>query len=459
MTSVNEAIKETLDKAGGKYRVVAVGLTNQRETTVAWDKTTGKALTPAIVWSDVRTAPVCRAIQSTIGGKDGLRDVTGLPVSTYFSAYKLRWMVENVPEVAAALEAGRLMFGTVDSWVLYNLTGGVDGGVHVTDVSNASRTSLMDIERRVWDRSAIELFGFEKVHLPEIRSNAERYGEFASGPLRGVPLCGCLGDQQAAVLGQRCAVGEAKNTYGTGCFMLLNTGTKATPSKQGLLTTVAYQLGADAPAEYALEGAIAVAGQGVSWLRDNLGLFADAAESESVAGSVPTSGGVYLVPAFGGLLAPWWRDDARGVLVGLTQYTTKAHVVRAMLEAIAFQTVDVLRAMEADSGQKLSRLAVDGGATGNSLLMQIQADLIQSTVARPANQETTSMGAAIAAGIAVGYYDRDKVFATKGDDSDYTVFEPRISAAAADKRHGKWKLAVERALALDTLADEEDGSA
>ena len=451
-------MRQTMEQAGGKYKVVSVGLTNQRETTVAWDRETGQPLTPAIVWSDARTAQVCHAMSEKIGGQDGLRKVTGLPVSTYFSAYKLKWMVEHVPAVAEALAAGRLMAGTVDTWVIYNLTGGVKGGVYVTDVTNASRTSLMDVAKRSWCQSTKAAFGFDNLDLAEIRSNAEPYGDIVPGfGLDGVPIAGCLGDQQAAVLGQRCAPGEAKNTYGTGCFMLMNTGEEAVPSSHGLLTTMAYQLGPDQPAHYALEGAIAVAGQGISWLRDALGFFQDPAESEALAASVPATGGGYLVPPLGGQRAPGWRAAARGVVVGLTQYSTKAHLVRAMLEAIAFQTLDVLAAMKADSGRKLERLAVDGGATRNDLLMQIQADLIQTSVVRPANQETTSLGAAIAAGVGVGFWNAQEVFKKDAaDDAGSSVFEPKISAQAADKRHAKWKLAVQRALALDELADDSD---
>ena len=356
------------------------------------------------------------------------------------------------------------MFGTVDTWLLYNLTGGCSGGdgnsggVHVTDVSNASRTSLMDISTLQWHQDTINTFGASSVIFPEIKSNAEEYGRIcksAVSELAGVPIAGCLGDQQAAVMGQRCVENEAKNTYGTGCFMLLNTGNTAIPSKHGLLTTVAYQLGPKTAPCYALEGSIAIAGQGISWLRDSLGLIENAAESETLAQSVATTGGVFFVPAFGGLLAPRWEPDARGVILGLTQHTTKAHIVRAMLEAICFQTRDVLEAMRKDADMThLQCLFVDGGASQNNLLMQMQADILQVPVRRPLHMETTSLGAALAAGIAVNFWSVEEAFADLKHSSGGTLFVPAVDEAAANKKHEKWKKAVERSMNLAEITEE-----
>ncbi|KAL4421980.1 hypothetical protein ABPG77_011003 [Micractinium sp. CCAP 211/92] len=462
--SVQEAVRQAMEQARGEFpqlTVRAVGITNQRETTLVWDRSTGQPLHNAIVWLDNRTSGVCHAMAQQLGSQNYFRPVTGLPISTYFSAYKLKWLLDNVPAVAAAAADGRAMFGTVDSWLIYQLTGGVDGGLHITDVSNASRTNLMDLRTLSWHEPTLRLFGVPPAMLPQIRSNAEVYGTVkAEGPLKGVPIAGCLGDQQAAMMGQRCAVSEAKNTYGTGCFMLLNTGPELVQSSHGLLSTLAFQLGAGAAPHYALEGSIAIAGQGISWLRDRMGFIASAAESEAVAGSVPDSGGVYFVPAFGGLLAPWWQDDARGVIVGLTQYSTKAHIVRAMLEAICFQTRDVLEAMQADSGTaRLPVMFVDGGASQNDLLMQMQADILQVPVRRPAHLETTSLGAALAAGIGMGMLTAEQAFTDLKHNTGGTLFQPRITPAAASRRHAKWKLAVERSFALAELtADLQEES-
>jgi glycerol kinase len=474
--SVQEAVSETMGQAEEKYgqgkiTVKAIGITNQRETTIVWDKNTGKPLCNAIVWLDNRTSAIAEAMAAKLGGRDAFRAITGLPTSTYFSAYKLKWMLENVPEVKQAADEGRCMFGTVDTWLLYNFTGGANGGrsggdngnsggVHITDVSNASRTNLMDISNLQWHQNMIKTFGASNVILPEIKSNAEEYGKVCASALpqlAGVPISGCLGDQQAAMMGQRCQEKEAKNTYGTGCFMLLHTGTTPVESTHGLLTTVAYQLGPHAAPCYALEGSIAIAGQGITWLRDSLGLINDAAESEALAESVPNCGGVFFVPAFGGLLAPWWEPEARGIILGLTQHTNKAHIVRAMLEAISFQTRDVLEAMKKDSEMNLACLYVDGGASKNNTLMQMQADILQVPVRRPAHMETTSLGAALAAGIAVGFWTVEEAFAGKKDGG--TLFEPKIVAEKADKRHGRWKKAVERSMQLAeiTAAEEEGG--
>ena len=444
----------------GEVIVKAVGITNQRETTVVWDRLTGAPLHNAIVWLDGRTSGVCAEVAASAGGAHAFRPVTGLPVSTYFSAYKLRWLLLNAPAVAAAAAEGRCMFGTVDSWLIYNLTGGAQGGgVHVTDVSNASRTNLMELESLSWHGATVAAFGAEQVLLPEIRSNAEVYGHVAAcvPELAGVPIAGCLGDQQAAMLGQRCVQHEAKNTYGTGCFMLLNTGEELVPSQHGLLTTVAYRLGPEARPCYALEGSIAIAGQGISWLRDSLGMIESAAQSEEVAGGVPNSGGVYLVPAFSGLLAPWWEPDARGAVLGLTQSTTRAHIVRAMLEAICFQTRDVMEAMQRDADvASLACLFVDGGASQNDLLMQMQADLLQVPVRRPAHLETTSLGAALAAGIGVGFWSVEEAFTDLKHGTSGTLFEPSVAAEVADRRHTKWKKAVQRSMDLADLGADDD---
>ena len=467
--SVTEAISEAMKQATenhGAITVKAVGITNQRETTIVWDKDTGKPLHNAIVWLDGRTSQICSFMAEQGGGSDAFRAITGLPTSTYFSAYKLKWLLDNVPEVAQAVEEGRCMFGTVDSWLLYNFTGGAHGGgVHITDVTNASRTNFMEISTLSWHKDTIATFGASKVLLPDIKSNAEVYGTISATTvpeLSGIPISGCLGDQQAAMMGQRCVEQEAKNTYGTGCFMLLHTGTTAVPSTHGLLTTVAYQLGDHAAPCYALEGSIAIAGQGISWLKDSLGLITGAAESELIANSVPNSGGVFFVPAFGGLLAPWWTPSARGVILGLTQHTTKAHIVRAMLEAICFQTRDVVEAMRKDADMThLSSLFVDGGASQNDLLMQMQADILQVPVRRPFHMETTSLGAALAAGIGVGFWSVDEAFADLKHATDGTLFEPKVPGKVADERHRRWKVAVERSMGLAEITDEiiEDESA
>ena len=448
LAGVAAAVEGCLAKAPAGVEVVALGITNQRETTVVWDRATGAPLHNAVVWHDTRTSDLCREIEADVG-KEHFRLSTGLPVSTYFSAVKVKWMMEQVPGVQEALHAGTALVGTVDSWLLWNLTGGPAGGRHVTDVTNASRTLLMDLRRLAWDEQACGYFGIPPACLPRIVSNAEEYGRVASGPLAGVPVTGCLGDQQAATLGQRCRAGEAKNTYGTGCFLILNTGPEVVQSRHGLLTTVAFQLGAGAPADYGLEGAVAVAGAGISWLKNNLGLISEPAESESLARTVEDSAGVYFVPAFSGLLAPHWREDARGVIVGLTQYTTRAHICRAMLDAMAFQTKEVINAMEQDSRLAMTALRVDGGATQNALLMQIQADVLGVPVVRPENAETTSRGAAFAAGLAVGFYSREDVFSEAGGErARDTVFQPRMERRARAAAFSGWLDAVERSLGL-----------
>jgi glycerol kinase len=387
--------------------LAAVGIANQRETVVAWDRRTGEPLCNAVVWQDTRTKPLCDELARD-GGQDRFRERVGLPLATYFSGPKMRWLLENERAVRDAASAGRLAFGTIDSWLIWNLTGGADGGVHVTDVTNASRTMLMDLRTLQWDAGMLEVMRVPREALPRIVPSVDHQpwgmtcpdGAFGDA----LPVCGCLGDQQAALVGQTCfAPGESKNTYGTGCFMLLNTGTKLVPSASGLLTTVAYRYKDDPPV-YALEGSIAMAGSLVQWLRDNLGLIKSSPEVEALARSVADNGGVYFVPAFSGLFAPHWRSDARGVIAGMTGYANKGHLARAVLEAVAYQTRDVLDAMERDSGVRLACLRVDGGMAANDLLMQFQADVLGVPVTRPTVPETTALGAAYAAGLAVGFW-------------------------------------------------------
>ncbi len=383
--------------------IEAIGIANQRETAVVWERATGKPIYNAIVWQDTRTDRIIRELERA-GHAERIYRKTGLPLATYFAGPKVRWILDNVPTARARAEAGDLLFGTIDSWLTWHLT----GGCHITDVTNASRTMLMDLETLDWDDELLDLIGVPRAMLPEIRpsSDPNSYGMTTSqGPFRGeIPVCGALGDQQAATVGQTCFnVGEAKNTYGTGCFMLLNTGEEIVHSSNGLLTTLCYQFG-EQPPVYALEGSIAMAGATVQWLRDNLQLIRDAAETEELARSVEDAGGCYLVPAFSGLFAPYWRSDARGVIVGLTRYVNRAHIVRAALESICYQTREVLEAMNADSGVPLRSLKVDGGATVNNFLMQLQADILGAEVIRPRVAETTSLGAAYAAGLATGYW-------------------------------------------------------
>lgn len=381
-------------------QLAALGVTNQRETTLVWNRRTGRPYHPAIVWQDTRTDRIVQALAEE-GGQDRFRRQTGLPLSTYFSGPKLRWLLEEIPGLRADAERGDALFGTVDSWLIWNLTGGVEGGAHVTDVSNASRTQLMNLSTLAWDEEILDSHAIPRRMLPSIRPSSDPDGYGYWGP---VPVCGALGDQQAALMGQACfEAGTAKNTYGTGCFLLLNTGERAVQSRHGLLTTVAYQLGKAAPV-YALEGSVAIAGALVQWLRDNLGLIASSGEIEAHAGQVRDSGGVYIVPAFSGLYAPHWDAGARGLIIGLTRYIDKRHLCRAALEASAFQTREIVEAMQRDSDIRLSSLKVDGGMVGNELLMQFQSDLLNVAVDRPGITETTSLGAAYAAGLAVGYW-------------------------------------------------------
>jgi glycerol kinase len=423
--------------------IVAVGITNQRETAVVWDKSTGKPVYNAIVWQDTRTDRICAELEALGGGQDRYKAKTGLPLATYFSGPKIRWILDNVDGARQRAEAGELLFGNMDTWLLWNMTGGPDGGIHVTDPTNASRTLLMDLSTLSWDASIASDMGVPLSMLPEIRSSSEVYGQGRErGALAGVPIAGILGDQQAATFGQAClSPGEAKNTYGTGNFVLLNTGTEQVASENGLLTTVCYKIGSNAPV-YALEGSIAVTGSLVQWLRDNLGMIASASEIEAMASSVEDNGGAYFVPAFSGLFAPYWRSDARGAIVGLTRFVNKGHLARAVLEATAFQTREVIDAMNADSGVPLTALKVDGGMVVNELLMQFQADILGVPVIRPVVAETTALGAAYAAGLAVGFWEsEDDIRKNWAKDKEWA---PAMDDAAREKTFGQWKKAVTR---------------
>jgi glycerol kinase len=420
--------------------IAAVGITNQRETTVVWDKKTGKPLYNAIVWQDTRTDQIINEFAKQ-GGQDRFRDKVGLPLATYFSGPKVKWILDNVDGARAAAERGDAIFGNIDTFVIWNLTGGPNGGVHVTDVTNASRTMLMDLKTLDWDPEILKVMGIPRSMLPDIRSCSEVYGN-AVGDLAGIPIAGDLGDQQAATVGQTCySAGEAKNTYGTGCFMIMNTGEEIVPSKSGLLTTLCYKMGDNKPV-YALEGSIAITGALVQWLRDNLGMITSSAEVESLANTVKDNGGVYFVPAFSGLFAPYWRSDARGVIAGLTRYVTKGHIARAALEATAWQTREVLDAMNADSGVTLKGLKVDGGMVYNNTLMQFQSDVLGVPVIRPQVAETTALGAAYAAGLATGFWSNLEELRQNWQ-SDHT-WEPNMDAGARDKQYAMWKKAVTR---------------
>lgn len=425
----------------------ACGITNQRETTVVWNRRTGRPYHNAIVWQDTRTDRIASALERD-GKGDVIRRKAGLPPATYFSGGKIQWILDNVPGARDDAETGDALFGNTDSWLTWNLTGGVHGGEHVTDVTNASRTMLMDLETLDWDDELLSFFGIPRRMLPQIRSSSEPHGygiALDSGPLGGpVPLTGILGDQQAATVGQVCfGVGEAKNTYGTGNFLLLNTGRDLVRSRSGLLTTVGYRFGEE-PAVYALEGSIAVTGSAVQWLRDQLGIISGAAQSEALARQVDDNGGVYFVPAFSGLFAPYWRSDARGAIVGLSRYNTNAHLARATLEAICYQSRDVVEAMAKDSGVDLEVLKVDGGVTANALCMQIQADVLGVPVSRPVVAETTALGAAYAAGLAVGFWgSTDDLRANWQEDLRWI---PSWSEDRRESGYASWKKAVERTL-------------
>jgi glycerol kinase len=441
-----EVSREAVAKAGAKPGdIAAVGITNQRETTLVWDRRTGKPFYNAIVWQDTRTKDLCDAL-ATDGGQDRFRARVGLPLATYFSGPKIQWILDNTPGVRTAAERGDALFGNIDTWVIWLLTGGPDNGAHVTDVTNASRTMLMNLTTLDWDDDILGILGIPRAMLPRIvpSSDPQAWGMTSpQGPFgAAIPVCGDLGDQQAALVGQACyAAGEAKNTYGTGCFMLLNTGEKPVQSKHGLLTTLAYQLG-DAPAVYALEGSIAITGALVQWLRDNLGLIQQSAEIETLAKTVEDNGGIYFVPAFSGLFAPYWRSDARGAIVGLTRYINRGHLARAALEATAYQTCEVLDAMRQDSGVELTALKVDGGMVYNELLMQFQADILGVPVVRPKVAETTALGAAYAAGLAVGFWDNlDDLRANWQIDKTWL---PQMPTESRSQCYAGWKKAVER---------------
>ena len=439
--NTREVIGQALSRANlTRHDIAAVGITNQRETAVVWDKTTGEPVYNAIVWQDTRTQPIVDRLAAD-GGVERFKEIVGLPLATYFSGTKIVWILENVEGAREKAEAGDLIFGTTDTWVLWNLTGGVSGGVHATDVTNASRTLFMDLKTLTWRQDILDAFGVPASMLPEIRSSSEVYGVAEdSSLLREVRIAGILGDQQAATFGQAAFdQGEAKNTYGTGNFLIFNTDTEIIHSKNGLLTTLGYKLG-DEPAHYALEGSIAVTGSLVQWLRDNLGIISSAAEIEALASTVEDNGGVYFVPAFSGLFAPYWRPDARGALVGLTRYVNKGHIARAALEATAFQTREVLDAVNADSGVPLTELKVDGGMIANNLLMQFQADILGVPVVRPVVAETTALGAAYAAGLAVGFWsDLDDLRKNWQEDSRWT---PNMDDAERDRQLRLWKKAV-----------------
>ncbi|MEU3290748.1 glycerol kinase GlpK [Streptomyces longwoodensis] len=438
---VQAVVAGALARAGLRAgQISALGITNQRETTVLWDRVTGKPVHNAIVWQDTRTAALC----AELGGPDGqdrFRARTGLPLASYFSGPKVAWLLDRVPGLRARAERGEIAFGTIDSWLVWNLTGGTDGGRHVTDVTNAGRTLLMNLETLQWDPSLLSAMDVPEAVLPEIRSSAEVYGT-AVGVLDGVPVAAALGDQHAAVFGQACyAVGTAKNTYGTGSFLLLNTGSRPVASKHGLLTTVGYRIGGEAPV-YCLEGSIATTGALVQWFRDQLGLIRTADEIETLAASVDDNGGAYVVPAFSGLFAPYWRPDARGVVTGLTRYVTKAHLARAVLEATGWQTREVVDAMQQDSGVQITTLKVDGGMTGNDLLMQHQADVLGVPVIRPRVSETTCLGAAYAAGLATGVWnDLDELAAHWQQDAEWT---PAMDVSVREREYHHWRRAVER---------------
>nr|XP_040057653.1 glycerol kinase-like isoform X1 [Gasterosteus aculeatus aculeatus] len=456
MQSVYECMERTCEKLQqldiDLSNIKAVGVTNQRETTLVWDKETGEPLYNAIVWLDLRTQSTVESLINKAPGqnKNHLKPKTGLPISPYFSAVKLRWLLDNVEEVRLAVRSQRAMFGTVDSWIIWCLTGGQNGGVHCTDVSNASRTMLFNIHSLDWDPELCRYFDIPMEILPEVRSSSEIYGVMKSCSLAGVPISGCLGDQSAALVGQMCfQEGQAKNTYGTGCFLLRNTGTKPLMSDHGLLTTVAYKLGKNEPACYALEGSVAIAGAVVRWLKDNLGIVQSSAEIEKLAAAAGTSYGCYFVPAFSGLYAPYWEPSARGIICGLTQFTNRNHLAFAALEAVCFQTREILDAMNQDSGLPLTQLQVDGGMTSNRLLMQLQADILCIPVVKPTMSETTALGVAMAAGAAEGV----GVWSLSPSDLPHATsekYQPQIHCDESEFRFARWKKAVQRSMNWET---------
>jgi glycerol kinase len=437
-----EVIDEAMASAGASASDVAgVGITNQRETAVVWDRTTGKPIHNALVWQDTRTDKLVDEY-SRDGGQARFQEKVGLPLATYFSGPKIRWILDNVDGAAERADSGDLLFGNMDTWLIWNLTGGTNGGLHITDVTNASRTMLMDLRTLDWDAEVMDVMGVPAAMLPEIKASSEVYGDVVGGALAGVPLAGDLGDQQAATFGQTCfSPGEAKNTYGTGNFLLLNTGTEPVASKSGLLTTVGYKIG-DQDAVYCLEGSIAITGALVQWLRDNLKMIQAAPEVEDLAKSVDDNGGLYIVPAFSGLFAPYWKSNARGVMAGMTRYVTAGHIARATLEATAYQSREVVEAMNSDSGVELESLKVDGGMVGNDLLMQFQADLLGVPVIRPKVPETTSLGAAYAAGLATDFW--SEVEDLRENWVEDKRWEPQMDPGTRDEYYRYWKRAVTR---------------
>jgi glycerol kinase len=437
-----EVINDAMQQRGLRPKdLAAIGITNQRETTVLWNRKTGRAVYNAIVWQDTRVEDYVAEL-SRDGGQDRFRQQTGLPLATYFSGLKIRWILNNVRGARELSESGDLIFGNIDSYLVWKLTGGANGGIHVTDVTNASRTQLMDLRSLSWDKELLQAFEIPEAILPRILSSSEVYGLAKLSAIEGVPVAGILGDQQAALVGQTCFdPGQAKNTYGTGCFLLMNTGSSAVLSKYGLITTVAFKLG-EKPVQYALEGSIAITGALVQWIRDNLGLIEKSSDIETLARTVKDNGGVYFVPAFSGLYAPYWQASARGVITGLTRYANKGHLARAALEATAYQTREVVEAMEMDSNIRLDVLRTDGGMVDDELLMQFQADILNRNVVRPLIKETTALGSAYAAGLAVGFYkDLEELRANWGVDH---TWKPQMENGTRDRLYQEWKKAVTR---------------
>jgi len=439
---IHEVMTDGMRQRGIRPKdVAAIGITNQRETTIVWNRKTGVGVYNAIVWQDTRVEEDVVEFARE-GGPDRFRKLTGLPLATYFSGLKIRWILNNVPGAKDLAKGGDLLFGNIDSYLVWKLTGGQRGGVHVTDVTNASRTQLMDLKTLQWDKAQLELFGIPESMMPRIASSSEVYGLAQPAEVKDIPIAGILGDQQAALFGQTCfESGQAKNTYGTGCFLLMNTGPEPVFSKYGLLTTVAYKLG-QSPARYALEGSVAITGALVQWMRDNLGLISTSAEIETLARTVKDNGGVYFVPAFSGLFAPYWKTDARGVIVGLTRYANKGHLARAVLEATAYQTREVLEAMELDSSKKLESLRTDGGMVDDDLLMQFQADILNREVIRPRIKEITALGASYAAGLAVGFY-KDLAELRRQWGVDH-VWKCHMEEDTRERLYSEWKKAVTR---------------
>ncbi|XP_025743156.1 glycerol kinase 2 [Callorhinus ursinus] len=461
LQSVYECIERTCQKLVELNidisNIKAIGVSNQRETTVIWDKLTGEPLYNAVVWLDLRTQPTVENLSKKIPGNNNfVKSKTGLPLSTYFSAVKLRWILDNVRQAQKAVEEGRALFGTIDSWLIWSLTGGVNGGVHCTDVTNASRTMLFNIHSLEWDKELCDFFEIPMDILPNVWSSSEIYGLMKAGALEGVPISGCLGDQSAALVGQMCfQEGQAKNTYGTGCFLLCNTGHKCVFSEHGLLTTVAYKLGRDQPVCYALEGSVAIAGAVIRWLRDNLGIIKTSEEIETLAKDVGTSYGCYFVPAFSGLYAPYWEPSARGIICGLTQFTSKNHIAFAALESVCFQTREILDAMNRDCGVPFTHLQVDGGMTNNKILMQLQADILHIPVMKPSMTETTALGAAMVAGAAEGV----GIWSLKPEDLSVIImerFEPQIKVTESEIRYATWKKAVMKSMGW-VITQSENG--